>query len=149
LAKSWSCEEITPGLWDDQIQEELESSDIVVFLMSMNFAASDYVLKEEVYRTFEQMAKNPDKKIVCVLVRYFPWSYFESLKDIFNIKDEINDEDKAGFALANLSNYQFLPYYYDKKDDETKDKRYLKPIAEWQYKERAYSQIVEVLGKLI
>ncbi|WP_430409770.1 COR domain-containing protein [Kordia sp.] len=149
LAKSWSCEEIDQGLWDDQIQEELESSDVVIFMMSMSFAASDYILKEEVYKTFEQMAKNPEKKIVCVLVKQFPWSYFSSLKDIFNIKDEISDADKAGFVLANLPNYQFLPYYDEKNKDEAKNKRYLLPIREWEFEERAFTQIVEKLGEIV
>jgi hypothetical protein len=115
----------------------------------MSFAASDNILEKEVYKTFELMARNPEKKIICVLVKQFPWTYFASLKDIFNIKDEIRDTDKAGFALANLSEYQFLPYYYDRNQDRADDARYLKPIREWEYEEQAFTQIVEVLGKLV
>lgn len=151
LANSWSCEEITPGLWDDQIQEELESSDIIIFMMSMNFASSDYILKEEVYNTFKQMAVNPNKKIVCILVKQFPWNFFSSMKGIFNIKDgDINDVDKAGFALANLPTNQFIPFYTDTSSNNKDDhKRYLKPINQWEYEEEAYTQIVEILGKII
>ncbi|WP_053002631.1 leucine-rich repeat domain-containing protein [Kordia jejudonensis] len=153
LAKSWSCEEITPGLWDDQIQEELESSDIVIFMMSMNFASSDYILKDEVYNTFQQMAEKPEKKIVCVLVKQFPWNFFSSssLKNIFNIKDgDISDADKAGFALANLPTNQFIPFYTDTSSENKSDhKRYLKPINQWKFEEEAYTQIIEILGKII
>ena len=152
LAKSWSCEEITPGLWDDQIQEELESSDIVIFMMSMNFASSDYILKEEVYKTFQQMKTNKDKKIVCVLVKQFPWSYFSSLKDILNINDTIinSDYEEGAIALAKLSAYQFIPYYTDtSSQNKDEHKRALKPLNQWKFEEEAYTQIIETLGKIV
>jgi internalin A len=149
LAKSWSCEEMTPGLWDDQIQAELESSDIVIFMMSMNFASSDYILKNEVYETFTQMASNPDKEIICVLVKEFPWRLFAKYKDIFNIKENITEDDKAGFALANISNYQFLPYEHDTSKDKADQNRVLKAIREWEFEEKAFTQIVNTIAKIV
>ncbi|MEM6687437.1 MAG: hypothetical protein AAF617_16785, partial [Bacteroidota bacterium] len=100
--------------------------------------------------TFTQMVANPDKKIVCVLVKEFPWQLFSSYKDIFNIKDELTDDEKASYALANISNYQFLPYTIDDKSKDKADhKRYLKPIREWEFEEKAFTQIVNQLGKIL
>jgi internalin A len=150
LAQSWSGEEVTDGLWYDQIQEELKSSDIIILMMSMNFASSDYILKEEVFNVLKQMATNDHKKVICVLVKQFPWSYFSKLKTVFDIKKDLSDSEKAAYVLANLPRQRFLPHYTDKSHpDESKHERYLRPINQWEYPEEAYTQIVEALGKII
>lgn len=45
----WTDAEIKPGCnWDDTIINELELSDIVLFLITSNFLASDYILNTEI-----------------------------------------------------------------------------------------------------
>ncbi|GAB2612796.1 hypothetical protein GCM10027035_06480 [Emticicia sediminis] len=148
LAKSWSCEEITPGLWDEQIQSELESSDVIVFMLSINFVNSDYILKEEVLKTIKAVNENPNKKIVCVVVKNFPWQLFNKMADSVGISKadlEIlstsTDDEKKQEALLKLADYQFLPYFTEAKEKESK--RYLHPLNKWQHEEDAYSQIAE------
>jgi internalin A len=151
VAQSWSGEEVTDGLWHEQIQDEIQSSDIVILMMSMNFASSDYILNEEVFKALKQMAKNPEKQLVCILVKQFPWSFFSKLQPVFNINDkDLSDADKAAYVLANLPKQQFLPFYTDTRSlDKNDHKRYLKPINQWEFPEEAFTQIVEALGKIL
>jgi hypothetical protein len=82
-------------------------------------------------------------------VKEFPWQLFSNYKDIFNIKDNITDNDKAGFALANISSYGFLPYEHDTSKDKDNQNRVLKPIREWEFEEKAFTQIVNELAKIM
>jgi internalin A len=148
VAKSWSCEEMTPGLWHDQIQTELQSSDIVIFMLSINFINSDYILKEEFYKTLEEIKKEKGIEIICVVVKHFPWQSFPKIASIAGIdKNNLNsimnptEEEKKQTALLTLSDYQFLPYFTENKGDDSK--RFLHPLNKWEFREDAYTQIVE------
>ncbi|RDI14501.1 leucine-rich repeat domain-containing protein [Flavobacterium sp. AG291] len=152
LAKSWSCEEITPGLWDDEIQDELKSSDIVVFMLSINFISSDYILKDELFKVLLEMKNNPNKKIVCILVREFSWRKYEKLLTLSGIdnsmiEDAMDNENKAAIALTQLPKYQFLPYYTEDKDEQSK--RFIKAIEEWEFKGKAFSQVTDQIISLL
>ena len=68
LIKAWSCDKIVAGKWNDQIQKELEESDIIIYMVSADFMDSDYIMIEEVKKGIELVNKNPEKKIICVLV---------------------------------------------------------------------------------
>jgi internalin A len=149
LAQSWSCEELNAELWHDKIQEELESSDIVIFMMSMNFASSEYILKEEVHKTFEHLKTNQNKKIICVLVRQFPWKVFSEYKDVLGEVIFKEDENKAAIALTKLPEHQFLPYDIEKGDKKEEANRVLKPLNQWEFQEEAYTQIIKVLSKIL
>ncbi|WP_337043939.1 leucine-rich repeat domain-containing protein [Emticicia sp. 17c] len=149
LAKSWSCEELTPGLWHEQIQDELQKADIIVFMLSINFVNSDYIMKEEFYKTIGALKKESNKQVVCVLVKHFPWESFSKMAELAGIdkaslesalKDPDN-EHKTQVGLATITDYQFLPYYTENKGDASR--RFLQPINKWEYREDAYTQIAE------
>jgi internalin A len=148
VAKSWSCEEMTPGLWHDQIQTELQGSDIVIFMLSINFINSDYILKEEFYKTIEEIKKEKGIEVVCVIVKHFPWQSFPKIASIAGIDKKklesiLNptEDEKKQTALLTLSDYQFLPYFTENKGDNSK--RFLLPLNKWEFREDAYTQIVE------
>lgn len=151
LAKSWSCEEMTPGLWDDQIKDELISSDIVIFMLSINFMASDYILKEELFKVLLDIKNNPEKNIICVLVRDFSWRHYDRLFDLTglskDLKNGLNDNDQMATAIGTLPTYQFVPYEIlkDKKDTQ----RYLKAVEEWEFESKAYTAIMDEVIKIL
>jgi internalin A len=148
LAKSWSCEEMIPGNWHNQIQTELENSDIVIFMLSINFLNSSYIMEKEVLRTFELIKKNPEKKMIFVLVKNFPWKQFSKFKDILNVTEDQFSELKIAKTMAEMPVNQFLPYFIE-HPNTSDSKRYLHPINQWKFPEDAYTQIIENLTKIL
>lgn len=71
IADNWACEDMQVGKWHDQIQKELEESDLIIYMLSVNFFSSSYILEQEVVKGMEQIAQNPDKKILPVIVSAF------------------------------------------------------------------------------
>lgn len=151
LAKSWSCEEMTAGLWDEQIQNELKSSDIVIFMLSINFVTSDYILKNELFKVLFEMKEDKTKNIICVLVRDFSWRQYEELFKLTGLAAEFRDEDsdseKMSKAIAALPSYQFLPYKIKGIGNDTK--RYIEAIEEWEFKNKAYMLVIDEVIKLV
>jgi hypothetical protein len=69
--KIWNDRMITPGNdWEKDISDELSQSDIVVFLVSSNFAASDFIWDKEVPKALER-EKKKECKVVPILLRPF------------------------------------------------------------------------------
>jgi hypothetical protein len=115
----------------------------------MNFASSEYILKEEVHKTFEHLKTHKNKKIVCVLVRQFPWKVFSEYKDVLGEAIFNEDEHKAAIALTKLPEHQFLPYDIENGNQKDEAKRVLKPLNQWEFQEEAYTQIIKVLSKIL
>lgn len=141
LLKPWSCEDMTSGNWHDQIQNELKESEIVIFMMSLNFITSDYILREEVFKTFEEIKNNPNKKVICVLVKNFAWQYFDKFKKLTNLTDEDFVALQDANTLNELTSKQFVPYDIEHKGTQ-QERRFLKPLNKWEYEEDAYVEIV-------
>lgn len=148
LIKPWSCEEMTTGNWHNQIQKELSEADVVIFMMSIDFITSDYILREEVYKTFEDIKNNKNKQVLCVLVKNFSWQYFASFKNLTQLSDSDFQKLQDANTLADLPTNQFIPYYIENKG-EPNDKRYLKPINKWEYEEDAYIEVINQLVKVL
>src|SRR5262245_32505150 len=54
ILSTWHDREIPPGAdWEGEIDERLERSAIILFLVSANFFASDYIWKKEMTRALE------------------------------------------------------------------------------------------------
>ncbi|KAB8152691.1 TIR domain-containing protein [Kordia sp. TARA_039_SRF] len=100
VADNWSCEDITIGKWHDQIQKELYESDLVIFMLSINFFNSRYIIEDEVLKTMNDIANGSNKKVYCIIVSEFP-----SL-DAFDNK-QLNDKQKD---ILKLGDYQFGMY---------------------------------------
>lgn len=103
---TWSDRKIIPGQeWDKEISENLESADIIIFLVSADFIASDYCFDIEVKRAMERHETGA-AVVVPVLVRVCDWkatpfSKLQSLpKDTNPIKKWV-DEDEAWLDVVN------------------------------------------------
>jgi hypothetical protein len=65
----WHDRQILPGqTWDEEIKEKLESSQVVLFLVSSDFMYSDYIHDVEISRTIERYKKG-QVVIVPIMVR--------------------------------------------------------------------------------
>jgi len=102
ITDNWSCEDITIGNWNDQIQRELNESDVIIYMLSANFFSSAYILEKEVMNVMN--GKRDKKSILCVVV-----SEFLDLEEIGKHlqNGQISDKQKA---ILMLKDFQYLPY---------------------------------------
>ena len=91
---------------------------------------------------------NPNKEVVCVLVKNFSWQHFEQFKNLTNLNDEDFEKLKDASTLFELTSKQFIPYYIENKGKENA-KRYLQPINKWEYEEDAFVEIINNLSKIL
>uniref|UniRef100_UPI0040477B6C NACHT domain-containing protein n=1 Tax=Shewanella baltica TaxID=62322 RepID=UPI0040477B6C len=70
----WHDRKILPAEdWKDQIDTNLENADIIIFLVSSSFLASDYCYDKEVKRAMERQEQG-SAQIISVIVRPCDWS---------------------------------------------------------------------------
>ncbi|MCY7309200.1 MAG: TIR domain-containing protein, partial [Chitinophagaceae bacterium] len=66
----WHDRKIEPGTrWDDSIKKELELSDIVIFLISPDFIATDYIFDVEIPQALQQFTTQTSKLFFIELQR--------------------------------------------------------------------------------
>jgi internalin A len=72
---TWNCRKLEAGeVWDDKIKSELEAAEIIIFLVSDDFLATDYIWDVEIKHAIERQAADPDNvKIVPIVVRACYW----------------------------------------------------------------------------
>ncbi len=71
--EAWSDRQIIPGQeWDKMIRNELNEADVILFLISPDFLASDYIYDIEVKRAIERH-KNNEAIIIPVIARASYW----------------------------------------------------------------------------
>ena len=76
--ESWSFRQIPPGKdWDKTIKNELETSDIILFLVSRDFLASDYCYDIEVTRAME-LHDSKKSIVVPIILRACDWKHKDS-----------------------------------------------------------------------
>jgi len=102
ITDNWSCEDIKIGNWNEQIQKELEESNLIIYMLSANFFSSSYILEKEVENIMNEKRNN--KAILCVIV-----SDFIDLDKIENYLRNWHISDKQK-AILMLKNFQYLPY---------------------------------------
>ncbi|TMQ08582.1 MAG: toll/interleukin-1 receptor domain-containing protein [Deltaproteobacteria bacterium] len=73
LVATWSDDRIRVGNpWYEELTNELKAANIVVLLITANFLTSDFILKEEIPRAFENQ-REAGARIVPVLCRPCAW----------------------------------------------------------------------------
>lgn len=81
---TWNCRKLLPGeKWDGKIRAELEEADLILFLVSDDFLATDYIWDIEIKRAIER-DKDPDDSVtvVPIIVRSCDWE--DSPLGVFN-----------------------------------------------------------------
>ena len=73
LIDTWTDRKLLPGdRWEEGIEEELERADLVLFLVSDDFLASDFIWGREMKRALERQEKG-ETQVVPVIVRPCDW----------------------------------------------------------------------------
>lgn len=103
IVDNWCCEELREDNWDEEIQRNLDESDVVIYMLSINFFSSSYIIEHEVSNI---MKNKGHKKVLCVLV-----SEFADLNKIIDFKKRQNGMiDEQNESILALSRFQYLPY---------------------------------------
>jgi internalin A len=137
IADNWSCEEITIGKWDEQIQKELEESDLIIFMLSPSFFTSKYILEKEVQKGMDLMAANPNKKVLCVIVSHFVG--LDSLRTATKGQTLTDLQE----AILQLSDHQYLPYGRIENKVTGNSEEKIIPLKSHYDKEEALSTIAQ------
>ncbi len=127
LLKAWSCEEIQAGTWHSQIQNELAEAEIIVYMVSSDFLASDYIMNQEIAKGIK-MAEAGEAKIICVLVRDCLWDQWSFIEKMF--QTSLTDGETE-VSSKDLSKYQFLPYHKSKTVEGVTRERKMLALEEW------------------
>ena len=106
VVRQWSDRRINPGQeWDKQIDEHLESADVILLLVSPDFLASDYCYDIEVERAMRRHEAG-EARVIPVILRFTddwqsaPFGKIQALpKDAQPVKDWA-DRDKAFADVA-------------------------------------------------
>ncbi|MDQ3863143.1 MAG: TIR domain-containing protein [Actinomycetota bacterium] len=105
LIDEWYDRRITPGQeWEDTIDENLETADIVLLLVSQDFLDSDYAYYREMSRALERNTQG-EVTIIPIIVRPADWegepfAKFQVLPDGAKPVTEWANRDKAWLNVA-------------------------------------------------
>lgn len=73
LIETWSDRKILPGKnWRNEISSNLEESDLILFLISPDFIASDYSYEIELQRAIEKHDKQ-ESVLIPIIIRHSSW----------------------------------------------------------------------------
>lgn len=107
LVSAWDDSRITAGMeWNASIMTELAKADIYVFMISVDFLASDYIYKHEVPAAMKRYEDDKSIRIVPVILRPCDWSQesygrFQALPDNALPITKWPDEDEALLSVVN------------------------------------------------
>jgi hypothetical protein len=80
---TWHDRKLLPGeKWDGKIRQELREADIILFLVSADFLATDYIWDEEIKEAIERDNKNENVHLAPIIVR--PCDWYDSPLGIYN-----------------------------------------------------------------
>lgn len=116
----WEDKEIDLGAdWQAEIDAALEKSRVALLLVSASFAASKYIMENEVAKFFK--AKKEDGCLaIPVLVRNYNFNEFEELSKLNFFKTYYNE---YGFDKAAVR-HQLMPFDVLGDDEKTTDKKF-------------------------
>jgi hypothetical protein len=80
--ESWHDREIAPGWeWEEAIDKNLRTADIILLLVSTPFMASDYVYEQEISKAVERHERG-EARVIPIVVRpaYWKWANFGRLQ---------------------------------------------------------------------
>jgi hypothetical protein len=70
----WYDRMIEPGTkWDDSIKEEMRSADVIIFLLSPDFIATNYIFESEIPQAIKQM-ESKNSKLFFVELQSCSWN---------------------------------------------------------------------------
>ncbi|MDO8454209.1 MAG: leucine-rich repeat domain-containing protein, partial [Sulfurimonas sp.] len=140
----------TGGEWDIAIQKELEDSDMIIYMLSINFYNSAYILNKEVANIMKKQ-KESKKKILCVLVSHFADLYQLSINATDSKNQDTKESDELLHGLISLGKYQVAPYGISHNTINAQDEKSPMPLSHWEPRQidEAYAQIINTVRTML
>jgi internalin A len=155
LIAQWYCTELMAGSeWDATIQAHFDAADIICFMVSPNFNATDYIYEYELKKAFERRQQPGAKplKIVPVIMRHCIWAMpgpynlgqFSALPYTAKPVADFRDPDMAWLIVA--EGIRVLCQHYDSVDPQEDD--YYK---DWAYanKDKLGKQLQQLFERIV
>ena len=147
IVDAWSCEDLREDNWNEEIQKELDESDVVIYLLSVDFFLSPYIIEHEVCNV---MQNKGHRKVLCVLVNEF--ADLDRIKEY--IQNKIGVINEKSRVVLELSKFQYLPYGMVHNKIRDIDEEKIIPLANYKNKtgnqiDTAYKSIAERVLKLL
>jgi len=103
----WYCSELEAGsVWNDEIQKHLDEADIVCFMVSPSFMKTEYIHEHEIRKAFDRKAKDPNFKIVPIILNFCRWTtannnlgQFSALPYTAKPVVDFNNQDMAWYII--------------------------------------------------
>ena len=74
LIRDWSDQNITPASeWEEAIETRIRTAQIILFLVSADFIASEYCMKIELPCVLDRYERNERVAILPIILRHCPW----------------------------------------------------------------------------
>jgi len=102
----WTDQEIDPGkAWEKHLREQLGSADIIIFLVSPDFIASNYIYDVEIKKAIERYDNN-EVTIIPIILRpcdfsSIPLNQFQALPENTKPISKWEDRDEAWLDVIN------------------------------------------------
>lgn len=147
IVDTWSCEDLREDNWNEEVQKELDESNVVIYMLSVDFFLSPYIIEHEVCNV---MQNKGHRKVLCVLVNEF--ADLDRIKEY--IQNKIGVVDDKSRSVLELSKFQYLPYGMVHNKIRDVDEEKLIPLANYKNKtgnqiDTAYKSIAERVLKLL
>lgn len=80
IVTNWDDRHVIGGeLWDDTIKTKLKEADIILFLVSANFIATDYIWEHEI-PIAEEQRQNGKARVVPIILKPCQWTKLDFAK---------------------------------------------------------------------
>src|SRR5215218_6043093 len=134
LIEWWHDREISPGWeWEEEIDKNLRTADIILLLITPDFMGSDYVFEKEINRAIERHERG-EARVIPIIVRPADWEWppFNKLqaipKDAKPITTWLN-RDEAWLDVARGVRKAVEELLVERQERDAKE-RYRKAVEE-------------------
>jgi hypothetical protein len=135
----WYDERITPGSeWNDKIIENLNKSDIVILMLSVDFLNSGYINKIELSKSYERRAKN-ECEVIPLFIRKCSLAVYEDIRKLNGLPRNQNwllsmgeKIDEGFFEIQEGIKNKAIEILSKKKERNSRSVRLKEPVAKLQ-----------------
>ena len=133
LIEVWQDESLNAGdNWDNKIKEAMGSADICILLLSQSLINSSYSHETE-FKTIMERRAAGTTMIIPVLIKDCDWKHWKVYPD--HVASGLAEDEIKNYSIGT---FQFLPI---------DDKKRVKPLNQWRFKEKAWKQVGDAIRK--
>ncbi|MDN3582499.1 COR domain-containing protein [Mucilaginibacter flavus] len=122
----WHDNKLEPGLWEEQIEKQMEQTDIFIFLVTKNFCNSNYIIDKEIIKAIDRYEKGLSK-IFPVICEDCAWHFLP-----------INKSRKQLHPVERIEMYPWLGQLTAFPTDGV-------PLNQWEHRSEGFTEVLSHL----